>query len=293
MGKLARINAQLRAATAAAHDDHGLAPLLAQHEAVIERGLKSFVEVGEALAAIRDGRLYRASHPNFDAYLADRWPELGHRNYVGKLIRAAHVAVELGTTVPNAAPAAEWQVRPLLKLKTPDARLDAWQRAGERAILGGRAAPTARDVEAAVMETRDARRRTAAEAFVRAHIVQCRTCGVRMPAEQYGGAPPVHCTQHGLHYAADSGCPACAQEVPDASKGKALDALANRLVLDVGHAHQRLEHLAQQLDAVSFADLWPFIPMDQQLALADRLAALHSVASVIEDLIGEQTAPNT
>src|SRR5690242_5668470 len=92
--------------------DVSLATQLAEHEAVIERGIKSFVEVGEALAAIRDQRLYRATHKSFDAYLDERWPELGHRNYVHKMIRAARVAAELGTTVPIAAPESEWQVRP-------------------------------------------------------------------------------------------------------------------------------------------------------------------------------------
>lgn len=35
---------------------------LAQHEGVIERGLKTFVDVGNALLAIRDKRLYRQDH---------------------------------------------------------------------------------------------------------------------------------------------------------------------------------------------------------------------------------------
>jgi hypothetical protein len=147
-------------------DTQCLAPLLAQHEAVIERGLKSFIEVGEALAAIRDQRLYRATRPNFDAYLTDRWPELGGRNYAGKLIRAAKAAVELGTVVPNAAPSTEGQVRSLLRLKDPSERLAAWQSAGERAGLDGRREPTATDVEAAVRAVKEARaqgRREAAD----------------------------------------------------------------------------------------------------------------------------------
>lgn len=46
---------------------------LADHEAVIERGLETFVEVGQALMAIRDGRLYKATHSSFDAYCRERW----------------------------------------------------------------------------------------------------------------------------------------------------------------------------------------------------------------------------
>jgi DNA-binding XRE family transcriptional regulator len=126
-------------------DTAALAPLLAQHEAVIERGLQSFVEVGEALAAIRDQRLYRATYRNFDAYLQARWPELGQRNYAGKLIRAARVARELGTNVPI-LPSSEGQVRPLLGLQTPEDRQAAWAQACERASAGGRHQPAGEDV---------------------------------------------------------------------------------------------------------------------------------------------------
>ena len=39
---------------------------LAECEAVIERGLATFVEVGRALLHIRDERLYRAAHRTFE-----------------------------------------------------------------------------------------------------------------------------------------------------------------------------------------------------------------------------------
>jgi hypothetical protein len=46
---------------------------LAELEAVVDRGLHVFVDVGLALATIRDEQLYRATHPTFKAYLAQRW----------------------------------------------------------------------------------------------------------------------------------------------------------------------------------------------------------------------------
>ena len=46
---------------------------LAECEKVVERGLATFVVVGEALARIRDGRLYRESHKTFEAYCDERW----------------------------------------------------------------------------------------------------------------------------------------------------------------------------------------------------------------------------
>ena len=46
---------------------------LAECERVIERGLKTFIEVGHALAQIREERLYREAHPTFEDYCRDRW----------------------------------------------------------------------------------------------------------------------------------------------------------------------------------------------------------------------------
>ena len=68
---------------------------LADHEAIIEQSQAVFVEVGNALMAIRDAKLYRASHPTFDAYLAERWPAISKRRGY-QLIDAAAIA----TVVP-------------------------------------------------------------------------------------------------------------------------------------------------------------------------------------------------
>ncbi|MDB5620535.1 hypothetical protein [Tardiphaga sp.] len=46
---------------------------LKQCEKAIEKGLGTFVEVGQALLDIRDGKLYRASHKTFEAYCKERW----------------------------------------------------------------------------------------------------------------------------------------------------------------------------------------------------------------------------
>ena len=46
---------------------------LTECEAVIERGLRTFVEVGEALLRIRDERLYRETHGTFEDYCRERW----------------------------------------------------------------------------------------------------------------------------------------------------------------------------------------------------------------------------
>ena len=46
---------------------------LGQCETVIERGFATFVDVGTALASIRDGRLYRETHGTFEDYCHERW----------------------------------------------------------------------------------------------------------------------------------------------------------------------------------------------------------------------------
>jgi hypothetical protein len=47
---------------------------LAELERVMERGLQTFVEVGKALADIRDGELYRGQgYATFEDYCQQRW----------------------------------------------------------------------------------------------------------------------------------------------------------------------------------------------------------------------------
>jgi hypothetical protein len=75
---------------------------LAEHEEVIRRGLATFVEVGNALATIRDERLYRESHETFEDYCREAWGFA--RNYANKMIAASEAvaAVEsVDTTVPT------------------------------------------------------------------------------------------------------------------------------------------------------------------------------------------------
>ena len=56
-------------------------------EATIERGLKTFTEVGQALMEIRDARLYRGKYGTFEAYCEVRWAISRPRAY--QLIEAA------------------------------------------------------------------------------------------------------------------------------------------------------------------------------------------------------------
>jgi hypothetical protein len=78
-------------------------------ERIVERGLATFVEVGDALLAIRDERLYRPL--TWEQYCRDRWG-FG-KNYADKQIRAANEARKLektGTSVPKTEGAARRQI---------------------------------------------------------------------------------------------------------------------------------------------------------------------------------------
>jgi hypothetical protein len=46
---------------------------LAACEKIIERNLKSLIEVGNALREIQEGKLYKGTHSSFEAYLREKW----------------------------------------------------------------------------------------------------------------------------------------------------------------------------------------------------------------------------
>jgi VRR-NUC domain len=68
-------------------------------EAIIERGVQTFVEVGEALMEIRDSRLYKQTHSSFESYLRERWKMSRPRGY--QLIGAAKLSTTVDTPVEN------------------------------------------------------------------------------------------------------------------------------------------------------------------------------------------------
>lgn len=122
-------------------------PTLGENEAIIERGLTSFVEVGQALTRIRDGRQYRETHATFEAYCRERWDFTPQR--AGQMIGAAAVAETLETNVSIPLPATEGVARELKPLaKKPEKMAAAWQETVER--HGPK--PTAEQTRAIVQE---------------------------------------------------------------------------------------------------------------------------------------------
>lgn len=101
---------------------------LADCEQRIERGLKTFIDVGQALAEIRDSRLYKGTHNTFEEYLEQRWQM--SRSYAHRMIAAAEVALPIGNAgLPT--PSTESQARELAKMPEAE-RADAWRTAVER-----------------------------------------------------------------------------------------------------------------------------------------------------------------
>lgn len=121
---------------------------LEKHEAVIEKGLKTFYEVGMALAAIRAARLYRQTHATFEEYCRDRWQLQERRAY--QFMDAASVVETLKVEPLVQLPSNERQARPLATLP-PEQLREAWQVAVESAPNGK---PTATQVQAAVDQVR-------------------------------------------------------------------------------------------------------------------------------------------
>ena len=110
-------------------------------ENVIQRGLSTFLEVGEALLKIREGRLYREFYATFEEYCRKRW-QMGRR-YACRLTAAAAVAKNLGPM--GHIPTHETQLRPLTSLPI-EKQKEAWAEA-----VRDQPNPTARQVRAAVL----------------------------------------------------------------------------------------------------------------------------------------------
>lgn len=119
---------------------------LADCEERIERGMKTFVEVGQALAAVRENRLYRADYDTFESYCQGRW------GFTRQRAQQITAAAELATTIVDTglpAPANEGQARELAKVPEPE-RAEVWQKTVERT----EGKPTAKAISETAEEVR-------------------------------------------------------------------------------------------------------------------------------------------
>lgn len=117
---------------------------------VVRRGMRSFMEVGLALAEIHNDRLYRETHDTFDAFCRETFGF--HRAHAHRLIVAVEIANNIATGVSPMGdtkalplPTSERQVRPLAELAPPE-QIEIWRKTAQEA--GG--IPTAALIEEAV-----------------------------------------------------------------------------------------------------------------------------------------------
>ena len=118
-------------------------------EQIIRKGFGTFLEVGAALARIRDEKLFLGKCESFDQY----WKkELGiSRTYAYNLIGSAEVNLQLSSIEDiSIKPLNEAQLRELIPLKE-ERRVDAWKRAVE---LAGDKPITAKIVRKAALKFR-------------------------------------------------------------------------------------------------------------------------------------------
>lgn len=120
---------------------HDEAKELKTLERVIERGMSTFVEVGNALKTIRDSKLYREQYKTFDRYVQERWQF--KKTYAYDLIASAE-ATENVRHGGQKLPTTERQARELAKAP-PEKQAAIWEE-----VVESTPTPTAKDVKAAV-----------------------------------------------------------------------------------------------------------------------------------------------
>jgi hypothetical protein len=102
-------------------------------DGVVRRGLATFIEVGHALAEIRDRELWRAGgHSSWAEYCG----MIGglSKTHANRIIASARISSHIAEVTPiGVTPGNEAQVRPLTRLKQPDQQVLAWTRAVARA----------------------------------------------------------------------------------------------------------------------------------------------------------------
>ena len=121
-------------------------------EAIIEEGLRTFVDVGGALLKIRDSKLYRDTHSTFEEYCENKWDISKMHAY--RLMDAVSVTNNLKSNQLVTLPQSESHARPLARLD-PDDQVKAWHKVIETAPEGK---ITARVVLEAAKEIQQERR---------------------------------------------------------------------------------------------------------------------------------------
>lgn len=98
-------------------------------ESTIERGQQTFIEVGLALAEIRDSELYKESFSTFEDYCKERWG--WERAHAYRLIGASEAIAQMSPVGDTPQVQNERQARELAKIKDPVVRAQVWQQVNQ------------------------------------------------------------------------------------------------------------------------------------------------------------------
>lgn len=113
------------------------------YEEIIEKGLKTFIEVGNALFEIKNNKLYRESFTTFEAYCKDRWQLKRQRAY--ELMGAAEIVHQLSennlseiSDKTNLLPSKESHANALAQIPVT-LRFQVWRGVVEESLNTGKA----------------------------------------------------------------------------------------------------------------------------------------------------------
>ncbi len=102
--------------------------LLDECEETIERGVATFLEVGQALLEVQTRQLYRTNYSSFPSYCRERWGFSRSRSY--QMLDAGRVVAQLSTIVDSGQlPKNECQARALAHIKDPQLQAEVWLKA--------------------------------------------------------------------------------------------------------------------------------------------------------------------
>lgn len=99
-------------------------------ESIIKRGVRTFIDVGNALKVIQENQYYREKYQTFEQYCKERWEF--SRAHAYRLIESAKVVETLsgsGDLEDESLPGRESQVRELSKIQDETARQIVWEKA--------------------------------------------------------------------------------------------------------------------------------------------------------------------
>lgn len=219
---------------------------LADAEHVIAAGLRTFVEVGNALRSIRDERLYADDYPTFEAYCEGRWGFTDRR--ARQIIDSASIAAALPTG--SMFPVNERQAAELTGL-APEVAAEVMETAAESGPL---TAAGIRDARAKVTGTPQP---------TRPADWTC-DCGKSFTS------PHTHCPTCGDHYPAPATCPDHVISV-DVVTGEVLDGPSGEARKD-DQGKSRRRPLPVQIESAGW-ELERSMERVQRLAKDDRFAS--------------------